>query len=64
MVDFGPLTPGGHLGFYNKREILAQACFKGQVLCSCQILSKFDEQDSFAEPKCDLWGQIWSILDL
>ena len=64
LVNFGPLTPGGHLEFCDKWKILAQACLKGQVLCSCQILSKFHERDSNAEPKCDFWGQIWSILDL
>jgi hypothetical protein len=64
LVDFGPLTPGGHLGFCDKWEILAQACLKGQVVCSCQILSKSNEQEPNAEPKCNLWGQIWSFLDL
>ena len=64
LVDFGPLTTGGHLEFCKKWEILAQACLKGQVVCPCQVLSKSDERDPNAEPKCDLWGdrgKIWSI---
>ena len=27
-------------------------------------MSKSDEQDRIAESKCDLWGQIWSIMDI
>ena len=64
LVDFGPLTPGGHLGFWDKWEIRAQACLKGQVVCPCKILSKSDEREPNAEPKCDFCGQIWSILGL
>ena len=60
---FVPLTSGGHLGFWDKWKILAQACFKGQVVFPCQILSSSDEREPNAEPKCYLWGQIWSILD-
>ena len=63
LVDFGPLTSGGHLGFCDKWKILAQACFKGQVVFPCQILSSSDEREPNAEPNCYLWGQIWSILD-
>ena len=29
-----------------------------------QLLSKSDEPDLNAEPKCNLWGQIWSIFDI
>ena len=63
-VNFGPLTPGGHLWFCDKWKILTQAYLKGQVVFPCQNLSKSDEREPNAEPKCDLWGQIWSILDL
>ena len=56
---FGPLTSGGHLGFWDKWKILAQACFKGQVVCPCQTLYKSDERDPNVELKCDFWSQIW-----
>ena len=41
---FWTFDPDGHLGFCDKREILAQACLKGQVVCLRLILSKSDEQ--------------------
>ena len=41
-----------------------QICLYGQEVCSCQVLLKSDEGGPNADPKCDLWGQIWSVLDL
>ena len=35
----------------------------GWVVSTCQIWSKSDEPDPNDEPKCDLWGKIWLILD-
>ena len=64
LVDFEPLTPGDHLGFCDKWEIVAQACLKGQVVCPCKIWSKSDEREPNAEPKCDLlvkFGQFWTF---
>ena len=45
-------------------DILTNACCYGQVVCPCSILSKLDEQDPNAKPRCHLCGQISSILDL
>ena len=39
-------------------------CLWGHVVRSWQILSKSDERNLYAEPKCDLRGQIWLIFDL
>ena len=43
LVNFRSLIPGGHLGFWEKWEIISQACSNGQVVCPCQILSESDE---------------------
>ena len=64
LVDFWTLTFGGHLEFYKMSKTLTLDYYKGQLVCPCQILCKSDEREGFAEPKCDLWGQIWSIFEL
>ena len=46
------LTPGGHLGFEKNQKLLLRLVSLGQVVCSCQFLSKSDERHPFLESTC------------
>ena len=59
LVNFSPLMAGGHFEFGENSKILPYACFDVQVVCPYQILSKSDDRESFAEPKCHFELKIW-----
>ena len=44
------------------QNTLLTSLSKNLSVCSCQILSKSDERDQNAEPKCDLLGQFSRFL--
>ena len=44
-----------------RKYFLRKYCFYSEIVYPCQILSKSDRWDQNAEPKYDLWADLWTF---